>query len=186
MDSSGEMASRDESAHNGRRLEEGEEESEELTNTTLADASLPESDHGDERRKRGDEGEGGGGGGGGNGGDGNQGGDPPGNESANESADGIADILHFLRQSIVALSPRTPTSSAAPTLQQLDGLPASALLALYKTVLAPVLSAHTDVVQLREEVSALQAKMTESEQAGLRECKRQVDRTRGGGGGQAR
>ena len=164
------------SAKEKQRLEEGEEESEELTNTTLADASLPESEDGDERRKRRQGGGGDGGAGGGDGGSG--GGSRSNNDSANDTTDAINDILSFMRQSILSLSPAASASSSRLTIEQLNELSASALLALYKTVLSPVLSAHSEVTQLREEVSALRVHVKEAELGGLKECKRQVEKTK--------
>ena len=159
-----------------RRLEDGEEESEELTNTTLADASLPESDDGDDRRRRRQNGEGGrGAGSGGDGGNG--GGDPGSNDSANDSTDAINDILSFMRHSILTLSSAAPTTSP-PTIDQLSGLSASSLLTLYKSVLTPVLLSHSELSVVRDEVSALRVKVKEVELAGLRECKRQVERAK--------
>ena len=173
-DSSSVEASR---AKDAARLEEGEEESEELTNTTLADASLPESDDGDERRRRGHGGEGGGSGSGSGGGGGGAGGSQPVNEAANDSTDAISDILDFMRQSILALTPSSPAAQSAPrvSLQQLVELPASALLARYKTALAPVMCAHSEAAMLRDQVSALHVKVAEMELGALRECKRQVE-----------
>ena len=178
MDSSVDKSS---SSGTKRQLEDGEEESEELTNTTLADASLPESEDGDEQRKRRQGGEGGGDGGGGNGSGGNGGGNQTANESANDSTDAMSDILNFMRQSILSLFPFPPASSSTPrpTLDQLNQLSASALLSLYKSVLAPVMSAHSEVAALREEVSALRVKVKEVELGALQECQRQVDAVTG-------
>ena len=159
------------------RLEEGEEESEELTNTTLADASLPESEDGDEQRKRREDGEGSGngnsGGGDGNGGGGNRTVD----ESVNESTDGIDAILRFIRQSILSLSPAASSASQL-TLDQLSSLSSSALLSLYKAALSPVVSAHSEVAVLRDEVRALRVQLKETELEGLKECKRQVEKAK--------